>query len=98
MNRLTKWTAMHEKIISCQLGYRKGKNTVDCIIILHSIIAKVLHSGKKLYSVFIDYEKCYDRINRTFLWQKLISQNVSSKMTKAIKAMYFSVKSAVKHK
>ena len=30
--------------------------------------------------------------------KKLLSQNVSSKMTKAIKAMYSSVKSAVKHK
>ena len=98
LNRLTKWTEMHEKIINCQFGYQKGKNTVDCIFILHSIIAKVLHSGQKLYSVFIDYEKCYDKINRTFLWQKLLSQNVSTKMTKAIKAMYSSVKSAVKHK
>ena len=35
---------MHEKIINCQFGYQNGKNAVDCIFILHLIIAKV-HSG-----------------------------------------------------
>ena len=49
---------------------------------------KVLNSGQKLYSIFIDYEKCYDKINRLFLWQKLLSENVSSKMTNAIKAIF----------
>ena len=29
LNRLTKWTEMHEKIINFQFGYQKGKNTVD---------------------------------------------------------------------
>ena len=64
---------------------------------MNSIIAKALSSGQKLYAVFIDYEKCYDKINRQFLWQKLIAENISSKITKAIKAMYTSVKSAIKY-
>ena len=85
LNRLTAWTEKHEKISECQFGYQKGKSTTDCIFILHSIISKVLHSGQKLYTVFIDYGKCFDKINHSFLWQKLISENVSSKMTKAIK-------------
>ena len=97
LNRLTAWTEKDNKISNCQFGYQKGKSTVDCIFILHSIIAKTLSSGQKLYTVFIDYEKCYDKINRQFLWQKLIAENVSSKVTKAIKAMYSTVKSAIKY-
>ena len=58
---------------------------------------KDLNNGQKLYSIFIDYEKCYDKINRLFLWQKLIAENVSTKMTKAIKSMYSSVRSAIKY-
>lgn len=97
LNRLTAWTEKYEKISNCQFGYQKGKSTTDCIFILNSIIMKVLNSGQKLYSIFIDYEKCFDKINRLFLWQKLLSENISSKMTNAIKAMYNSVRSVIKH-
>ena len=97
LNRLTKWTTKYDKISNCQFGYQKGKSTVDCIYILNSIIAKTLSSDQKLYTVFIDYEKCYDKINRQFLWQKLITENISAKIIQAIKAMYSSVKSAIKY-
>ena len=79
-------------------GYQKGKSTTDCIFLLHSIISKVLSNGQKLYAIFIDYEKCFDKINHILLWQKLISENVGSKMTNAIKAMYSVVRSVVKYK
>ena len=58
---------------------------------------KMLNSGQKLYSVFIDYEKCYDKVNRLFSWQKLLIENVSSKMSNAIKTMYNSGRSIIKH-
>ena len=69
---------------------------MDCIFILHAIITTVLNPGQKLYIIFIDYENCYDKINRLFLWQKLMRENVSSKMTKAIKAIYSVVRSVIK--
>ena len=97
LNRLTDWTKTHEKISDTQFGYQKGKSTVDCIFILHSVISKLLSSGQKVYSVFIDYEKCFDKINRSFLWQKLLSEQVSSKLTKALKAMYSTVRAVIKH-
>ena len=34
--------------------------------------------------MFIDCKKYFDKIYRVFLWQKLLSQNVSTKITKAI--------------
>lgn len=98
LNRLTQWSIKHEKIIPNQFGFQKAKSTTDCIFILHSIIAKTLSSGKKLYCSFIDYEKCFDKINRNYLWQKLIRENISSKIVKAIKAMYCVVKSCVRYK
>ena len=65
---------------------------------LHAVISKVLNSGQKLYAVSIDYEKCFDKIDHIFLWQKLITENVNSKMTSAIKAMYSVVRAVVRHK
>ena len=97
LNRLTDWTEKYQKISDCQFGYQKGKSTVDCIFIFHSILSKVINSGQKLYSVFIDYEKCFDTINRRILWQKLLAEHVSSKMINATKAMYATVRSIIKH-
>ena len=98
LNRLTEWADIHDKITHNQFGFQKGKSIADCIFILHSVISKVLGSGQKLYCVFIDYEKCFDKINRLFLWQKLITENVSCKLVKAIKSMYLTVKSCVRYK
>lgn len=59
---------------------------------------KYLTQGKKLYCVFIDFEKCFDKIDRTYLWQKLLAENVSSRLVQAIKSMYSTVKLCVKYR
>ena len=48
------------------------------------------------YALFVDFEKAFDRVNRAALWQKLLSQNVSSKMVNMLKAIYSDVKSLCK--
>lgn len=92
LTRLTKWSERHEVLSNNQFGFQKGKSTADCIFIFHSIITKVLSSKEKLYCLFIDLEKAFDRIDRFVLWQKLIFQNVSSKMVRSNNAMYTYVK------
>ncbi|MES9880358.1 MAG: reverse transcriptase family protein [Sedimenticola sp.] len=96
LNRVTKWSEKHKVISNNQFGFQKGKSTVDAIFILHSIITKTLSSGKKLYCVFIDFEKAFDKIDRSLLWHKLLSENMSSKMVRAIKAMYSVVRSCIR--
>ena len=89
---------MYDKITKSQFGFQKRKSIIDSIFILQSVVSKVLSKGQKLYCVFIDYEKCFDKIDRAFLWQKLLSQNVSCKLVRAIKSMYSVVKSCVRYK
>ena len=98
LNRLNKWTDKYDILCKNQFGFQKGKSTTDCIFILHSIISKVLNSKEKLYCVFIDFEKAFDKIDRITLWQKLIQANVSSKIVKSLKAMYSVVKACIKYK
>ena len=97
-NRLSKWAEKNEKISSSQFGFQKGKSTVDCIFTLHSIIAKTLASKKKLYCAFIDLEKAFDKVERSYLWQKLLNEKVSTKMVKSLKAMYNTVKACIRYK
>ena len=98
VNRLTKWSDKHQKFIDNQFGFQIVKSTVDCIFIIHALISKTLASKKKLYVAFLDWEKMFDRIDRAFLWQKLLSESVSTKFIQAIRAMYSSVKSFIRYK
>ena len=85
LNRLTKWSDKHDKISTTQFGFQKCKSTVDCIFILHVIISKILNDKKKLYCALTDFEKRFDRIDRSFLFHKLVQQGVSARYVKAVK-------------
>ena len=98
LNRLTKWSEKENNLSQNQFGFQKGKSTIDCIFTLHAIISKTLHAGEKLYCVFIDYEKAFDKIDRPLLWQKLTAEKVSSKLVKAISSMYTVVKSCIRYR
>ena len=97
LNRLTNWSTKHKNLIQNQFGFQKGKSTVDCIFVLQSVIQKTLSQRKKLYCAFVDFEKCFDKLDRTFIFQKLINENISTKFVNAIRSMYNSVKACVRH-
>ena len=40
----------------------------------------------------------FDRIDRVYLWHKLLTENISTKFVNAIKSMYSAVKSFVRYK
>ena len=52
--------------------------------------------GEKLYCIFIVYEKALDKIDTSFLWQKLLTEQVRSKFVNALRSMYSVVKSCIR--
>jgi hypothetical protein len=95
--RLHTWAENYDKISINQFGFQKNKSTADCIFVFHSIVSKVLSSGNKLYCAFVDFQRAFDNVNRDYLWYKLVQEGVSSKLLSAVKAIYNSVRSCVKH-
>jgi hypothetical protein len=98
LNRLTKWSQMNEKLNDNQFGFQKKKSTTDCIFLLQAIITKTLSSKKKLYAAFVDYEKCFDKLERALIWQKLFSEHISTKFIQALRGMYSVVKQCIRFK
>ena len=96
LSRLNKRAANDEKILENQFGFQKGKSTVDCIFILHSIIAKT-DAGEKLYCIFIDYKKAFYKMDISLLWQKLLKENATAKFVKALCSMYTVIKSCIRY-
>ena len=78
--------------------WRMCTSTVRLCIYSPCYNTKVLNTGRKLYCAFINYEKCFGKINRLFLWQKLLSENISCNVVRAIKSMYLMVRSYVRYK
>jgi len=56
-NRLTYFVEKHNRPIfsNIQCGFRKGRSTVDHIIILHDAINKYNYNKKFTVGVFIDF-------------------------------------------
>ena len=83
-------------VIGCeQSGFRKGYSTNDNIFILYGIVNILLSNKKRLYCAFLDYEKAFDKVDRIFLWEKLLNENISGKILYIIKNIYERAKSCV---
>ena len=95
-DRLSEWAERNSIITEAQLGFRKGRGTVDCLFILNGLIQLMLNKGKKLYCCFIDYEKAFDYIDRAALWSKLLKEKVSSKIIRLLTNMYSKIELTVK--
>ena len=78
------------------MGFRKGYSTTDHIFNLKCPIDLYLFRGKKLYCAFINYKKTFDSVNRVYLWQKLLSNNVDGQMFRIIHSLYANAKSCVR--
>jgi len=68
----------------------------DAVFILHTSIQKILATNKKLWCIFIDYERAFDTVNLDALWTKRIRTGLRCKMVNMIKAIYVKVQSCVK--
>ena len=78
-----------------QAGFRKNFSTVDHLFTIYGIIDILLSKRKRLYCAFLDFEKAFDKVERAFLWQKLLDQKVKGKVLKVIKNLYANAKSCV---
>ena len=95
--RLKLWCERNNVIGEEQEGFRSDHSTIDNLFCLQTIVQKYLRrKGGRLYAIFVDFEKAFDRVNRNILWHKLNSQNVSSKMVKMLESIYSSLLSCVK--
>ena len=83
-------------LVEEQAGLRKGYSTTDHIFNLKCLMDLYLFRGKKLYCAFIDYKKAFDSVNRIYLWQKLINNNIDGKMFKIIHNLNANAKSCVR--
>jgi hypothetical protein len=95
--RLRVWLMNYNKLTMFQVGFTKGKRTVDNIFIIKTCVDKYLKVKRgKLYWCFVDFEKAFDCINREALWYKMRKTGVSGSMVSNIKKVYQNITICVK--
>ncbi|KAG1682425.1 Craniofacial development protein 2 [Nymphon striatum] len=67
MNRSRK--VIEEEISEEQYGFRKDKGTRDAIFNLRVLCDRAIEVQKKIYILFLDYEKAFDRVTLVYLGQ-----------------------------
>ena len=92
LNRLILWV----DIDKCQAGSQKGRSCLEQILTLRLLIDFVKKKKFKLYILFIDYSKAYDRVPRHKLIEVLKSRGCGKVLLRAIYAMYTCTKNILK--
>ncbi|VDP50123.1 unnamed protein product [Schistosoma mattheei] len=71
-----------------QAGFRMDRSCTDQIPTLRIIVEQSVEWNSSLYINFIDYEKAFDRVNRTTLWKLLRYHGVPQKIVNIIRNSY----------
>ena len=79
-----------------QTGFRKKYSTIDNVFALHVLFDLLSKSKRKMYCVFVDFQKAFDTVWRVGLWRKLIDSNIRGKCFNIIYNMYQEIKSCVR--
>ena len=84
LNRLLLWSSIDK----CQAGAQKGRGCIEQIMTLRLLIDLAKSKKKKLYVLFIDFAKAYDKVPRNKLIKLLKSLGCGKIMLYALKNMY----------
>lgn len=80
-----------------QAGFRKGRGTMDNIIILQQTINKEINKKKgKMYGFFIDLKAAFDKVDRRILWRAMEERGIRRGLVERVKEIYEQTKNAVR--
>ena len=82
--RLNKWFQPDRE----QAGAQKGRGCMEHILTLRMLIDYVRNKRLKLYIIYVDFSKAYDRVPRDLIIKKLIQLGCGAAMVLSIAAIY----------
>jgi hypothetical protein len=71
--------------VPTQSAFIKGRYILESVVVAHEIVHSVNKSGEQGVILKLDYEKAYDRVSWSFLFEMLESRNFSPVLINWIK-------------
>ena len=88
-SRLTTWAEGNRLIPECQSGFRKGRGCSDQIFSLAGLFQIHLRTKRRrVFTIFVDFKRCFDSIDHYLLWSKLDKLGVSAKFIQTVRNLY----------
>uniref|UniRef100_A0A914VP75 Reverse transcriptase domain-containing protein n=1 Tax=Plectus sambesii TaxID=2011161 RepID=A0A914VP75_9BILA len=78
-----------------QAGFQQSFSTINHIHAVNELIEKSTEYILPLFMVFVDYEKAFDSVENTSIWQALKRQNVPTNIITILKSIYWTSKSTI---
>ena len=78
-----------------QYGFMPGRGTVDAVFVLRSLKEKFRAKNKKLFFVFVEIEKAFDRVPREVIRFALRRKGVPEYLVNGVMSLYEGCKTAV---
>ncbi|ELT95970.1 hypothetical protein CAPTEDRAFT_186693 [Capitella teleta] len=75
-----------------QAGSQLGRGCTEHLMTLRLWIDYAKHKKKKLYLVFVDFSKAYDRVPRQLLLQRLLARGCETTMVRTLAVIYKTTK------
>lgn len=96
-NRLSREIEQKKLIPETQAGFRRGRSTIDNIMILNYVVNReIKEKGGKLYTFFADLTAAFDKVNREKLSKILEEKGVSRRLRTRIDEIYEETRNRVK--
>ena len=81
-------TALDKALREEQAGFRKDRSCTDQIATMRIIIEQSLEWQSPLYSVFIDFQKAFDSVDREVIWKLMHHYGFPPKFVTIIQQLY----------
>ena len=81
-------TALDKKLRDEQAGFRQDRSCTDHIATMRIIIEQSLEWQSPLYSVFVDFQKVFDSIDRETIWKLMQRYGFPPKFISIIQQLY----------
>lgn len=71
-----------------QNGFRQGRGTLEQILCFRRLIEGAQRGDPRLISIFVDFKKAFDSIDRTCMFAIVIAYGIPLKVVAALKSLY----------
>ena len=79
---------MNRELPDVQVGFRKGRGTIDQIANIFWIMEKGREFQKNIYFCLIDYAKAFDCVDHNKLWEILKEMGIPDHLTYLLRNLY----------